>query len=391
MNIAKHKYLSLFFFSLLQKADLFLLLSVFCTLVPISAEAAEKLTIAGVFSQSGIAAEHNSSLLEMTKFAVKQINNSGGVLGKELDLIVIDNKSTSIGSALAAKKAVELGVGAVIGGHWSSHSLAMAPILQQAGIPMISPSSTNPEVTRKGDYIFRICFVDSFQGKAMAQFARHDLGIERAAVLSNIDEKYSTQLASFFKTSFLAEKGTIVADIGYRGSAADFSEIIMQLKRISPEAIYIPGYTRDSGLFIKQARKMGVQAVFLGGDAWDKISVVAGSDLVGSYQTAAWHEGVPYETSRQLKEIYKKEFKTEIQSSNSPLAYDAVMILKEAIVSCKCTDGEKIRDALMSLTSFNGATGPISFDETGDPANKEVIIVRYSDSGSPVFVKALQQ
>jgi len=351
--------------------------------------AAESLRVAAIFATSGIAAQHNEPLLKMTQFAVETINRNGGVLGKKIELVVLDNESTPIGSAMAAQDAVTSGVLAVIGGHWSSHSLAMAPILQEAGIPMISPASTNPEITRGRDYIFRVCFVDSFQGQAMAHFARRDLGVVRAAVLSNIDEKYSLTLADFFKESFLMDGGEIIMDRGYRGSAADFSALIEEVIRLKPEVIYIPGYTRDSGLFIKQARKLGVKSIFLGGDAWDEIADLTDSHIDGSYQTTAWHSQVPYPKSTELKKLYMKEFGEVIENSSSPLAYDAVMVLREAITLCQCTSKEKIRDSLSSISSYQGATGEIAFDQSGDPAAKEVIIVQFRDK-KPVFIKAIK-
>lgn len=350
---------------------------------------AETLPVAAIFATSGIAAQHNEPLLKMTQFAVLNINRNGGVLGKKIELVVLDNKSTPIGSAMAAQDAVKLGVLAVIGGHWSSHSLAMAPILQEAGIPMISPASTNPEITRGRDYIFRVCFVDSFQGQAMAHFARRDLGVARAAVLSNIDEKYSLTLADFFKVSFLKDGGEIVMDRGYRGNAADFSALIEEIKRLEPEVVYIPGYTRDSGLFIKQARKLGVKSIFLGGDGWDEVAELIDYYIDGSYQTTAWHSQVPYPESTELEKLYLKEFGEVIENSSSPLAYDAVMVLKEAITLCQCTSKEEIRNSLSSIRSYQGATGEIAFDRSGDPAAKEVIIVQFRDK-KPVFIKAVK-
>lgn len=350
--------------------------------------ASANLKVAAIFSTSGIAASHNSAMLEMVKLAVLTINRDGGVMGKQIELIVLDNQSTSIGSALAAQKAVDLDVIAVIGSHWSSHSLAMAPVLQEAGIPMISPASTNPEITRDRDYIFRVCFIDSLQGKAMARFAREDLMAGKAVIVSNLDEQYSLVLARFFKKSFQEREGEILDDLHYRGNATDFSMIITKIKMFNPDVIYLPGYTRDSGLFIKQARKMGVSAIFLGGDAWDEIAALTGSDINGSYQTAAWHPMVANEQSKMLKGLFNKEYGVEIQNYSSPLAYDAVMVLAEALNHCQCTEREEVRDALFSMQAFSGATGEIQFDEHGDPRNKEVIILQFEEK-NPIFVKSL--
>ena len=351
--------------------------------------AEDSIKIAAIFSVTGIAAEHNGPMIKMAELAVNSINKNGGVLGRPLELVIIDNKSTPIGSAQAAQQAVDLDVTAVIGAHWSSHSLAMAPILQNAGIPMIAPASTNPVLTQNRSYIFRACFVDSFQGKAMAQFARKSLKAKRAVVLSNVDEKYSITLAHFFSESFVENSGEVVADIQYRGDAMDFSAIITQIKDLSPEVIYVPGYSSDSGIFIKQARKLGVSAIFLGGGGCAEISSFTGDAINGSYQTAAWHPMVPYTSSLKLQKLYEQNYGTDIKNFNSPLAYDAVMLLKNAIEYCQCVDTQKIRDSLFAMDPFPGATGVISFDEQGDPERKPVIIVQFQEK-LPMYIQGLR-
>ena len=351
--------------------------------------AADNVRVAAIFSLTGIAAKHNAPMVKMVELAIHTINENGGLLGIPVELIVLDNQSTPIGSVEAARKAVSMNVIAVIGGHWSSHSLAMAPVLQQYGIPMISPASTNPEITRGRDYIFRTCFVDSFQGKAMASFARHTLGAKRAVVLSNVDEKYSLTLASYFRENFVEQAGEIAADIQYRGDATDFSDIISQIRPLVIDVIYVPGYTRDSGLFIKQARKSGISATFLGADGWEEIGEFAAEAINGSYQTAAWHPMVPNSESRKLKDLYNSYYQSPITNYNSPLAYDAVMLLYDAVSQCQCFQRSTIKESLQKTESFEGATGVISFDEHGDPKEKEVIIIQFKD-GLPIYVEAVQ-
>lgn len=206
--------------------------------------------IAAIFSRTGIAASHNEPLVVMTELAVREINARGGLLGRPVELIELDNQSTSIGATMAARAAAKMDVVAVIGAHWSSHSLAMAPILQAAGIPMISPASTNPAVTLVGDYIFRVCFLDSFQGQALARFAYDDLQARSAVVMRNIDEAYSIALADFFLESFRRNGGRILADLEYRGNAIDFTASIAEIRHLAPDIVFLPGYTRDSGLLI---------------------------------------------------------------------------------------------------------------------------------------------
>ncbi|MBN1828419.1 MAG: ABC transporter substrate-binding protein [Deltaproteobacteria bacterium] len=364
-------------------------MTLFVLFLPLPVRAAEPVTIAAVFSITGIAASHNAPLLPVVRLAVDEINAGGGLLGQPVRLVFIDNKSSSLGSAAAAEESVRQGATAVIGALWSSHSLAMAPILQKAGMPMISPGSTNPEVTKIGDYIFRVCFIDSFQGRAMASFARSDLGARKAVIMTNIDEPYSIALASYFRKGFTNLGGVILHESDYRGKSVDFSENLAVLKELAPDAVYVPGYTRDSGLLIRQAASSGIEGVFLGGDAWDEIYTVAGDALKGSYQSAPWHSQAPYPQSRHLRELYRHVFKQEISSTNAPLAYDAVMVLADAIARAGSTDRRKIRDAV-AASNFLGATGVIAFDENGDPRDKEVVILRFDAKGISHYVKSIR-
>jgi len=337
----------------------------------------EPIRIAAIFSETGIAAPHNLPLINMTRLAIEHINSQGGLLGRPLQLLLLDNGSTPIGSALAAQKAIAANVTAVIGAHWSSHSLVMAPILQEAGVPMITPGSTNPEVTLGKDYIFRACFIDSFQGLAMAKFAVHELHAKTAAVVTNIDEDYSIMLGQFFSTAFKESGGRVVSEIGYRGTATDFSAIIKEIAFKNPEVIYLPGYTRDSGLFIKQSAKMGLKAIFLGGDAWDEIEKYAGTSIEGSFQSAPWHPEVPFPESENMKKIFAAGYGKDIENISAPLAYDAVMLLAGAITRAGSINRRAIRDALATTVNFPGATGPITFDANGDPLNKAIIIIEF--------------
>lgn len=373
---------------------LFLILTILSLLLPhlsVGAAISDKavpIKIGAIFSESGLAAPHNQPLIGMTRLAVRHVNDNGGVLGRPLELVLLDNLSTPIGSAHAARRLVLQDITAVIGAHWSSHSLAIAPILQEAGTPMISPGSTNPDVTKDKDYIFRACFLDSFQGVAMAKFAHDQLHAKSAVVLTNIDENYSIMLGQFFSKAFKETGGQILSEISYRGDATDFSRNIKELIRLKPDVVYLPGYTRDSGLCIKQAVKMGFSTIFLGGDAWDEIGKYAGPAVNGSYQSAPWHPKVPFAASQTMKELFQTTHGKEIENNSSPLAYDAVMILAEAITRAGTLDRMAIRDALASTIDFPGATGAITFDANGDPLRKGIIIIQFRD-GKQIFQKTI--
>ena len=353
------------------------------------AMAAKPIKIAAIFAKTGIAAVQNAAYIQIIELAVEEINNKGGVIGRPVELIVLDNKSTPIGSTLAAKEAVKLQVTAVIGSGLSSHSLAVAPILQQEKIPMITPVSTNPKVTHIGNYIFRVCFIDSFQGAAMAKFAYTDLRARTAVVLRNIDEAYCVTLGEYFINAFKQYGGRVLLDGNYRGKAVDFSDLLKKTKKLSPDVVYIPGYTRDSGLIIKQAASIGVKATFLGGDAWAEIFKYAGTAANGSYHSAPWHPDVQFKKSTHLKNLYHQKYQKEITNTSQPLSYDATIVMANAIARANSLDRSKIRDALAQTKGFQGATGNLTFDEYGDPLGKEVIILKL-ENGRRMYHKAIK-
>jgi branched-chain amino acid transport system substrate-binding protein len=351
--------------------------------------AAEPATIAAIFSKTGIAAASNADTIAGVELAVEEINRQGGVLDRPLKLIVLDNRSTPIDSAIAAQEAVRLQSMAVIGADWSSHSLAIAPILQKAAIPMISPGSTNPKVTRVGNYIFRVCFLDSFQGMAMARFAYHDLKATKAVVLKNVDEDYCLMLAEFFTKAFKEQGGNILWEGYYRGKAVDFAILLKKVKALQPDLVYVPGYERDSGLLIRQGVSMGIKTTFLGGDGWAGIYQYGKEAVEGGFYSAHWHPEVPSEKSIHVHKIYKQRYGKRIDSDFTALGYDATTLLVDAIKRAGAWDRAEIRDALSETTDFDGVTGVISIDENGDPRDKEVVILKM-EKGKPVYFKTLK-
>ena len=351
--------------------------------------AAEPATIAAIFSKTGIAAASNADTISGVELAVEEINRQGGVLDRPLKLIVLDNRSTPIDSTIAAQEAVRLQSMAVIGADWSSHSLAIAPVLQKAAIPMISPGSTNPKVTRVGDYIFRVCFLDSFQGTAMAHFAYYELEAKKAVVLTNMDEEYSLMLAQFFTKAFKEKGGHILWEGYYRGKAVDFATLLKKVKALQPDAVYVPGYERDSGLLIRQGVSMGIKTTFLGGDGWDRIYQYGKEAVEGGFYSAHWHPEVPSEKSIHLHKIYKQRYGKRIKSDFTALGYDATTLLFDAVKRAGAWDRAKIRDALSETTDFDAVTGIISFDQNGDPRNKEIVILKI-EKGKAVYFKTLK-
>lgn len=346
--------------------------------------------LAAILPLSGKADSYGHPALKGARIAVAEINLAGGVLEQHLVLLLLDNRSTPLNARQAARTAVDQNVIGVVGSLWSTHSLAVASVLQEAGVPMISPGSTAPEVTRVGHFIFRTCYTDDFQGSLMAEFATQDLGCRKAAIMINISETYSQTLARYFAGAFTSKGGEVVYQGGYKGTSVDFGDLLMHLKPLSPEVVFIPGYSQDSGLLIKQAAAMGIRSIFIGGDAWEtNILDFSGPALEGSYFSTHWHPGVPYNRNREFIALYKKQYGDEPISPFAPLAYDAVWLFANAIRRANSLDRHRIRDALADTQKFAGATGYFSFDVNGDPVKKGAGILKF-EGGKWRFHKAFE-
>ena len=224
---------------------------------------------------------HNGILLAFT-----EVNGAGGVLGKKLKVLTEDDQSKPEEAATAATKLISQNrVVALIGEVASSRSLAAAPIAQSNKVPMISPSSTNPRVTQVGDYIFRVCFIDPFQGSVMAKFVANTLKLKRVAILYDVRNDYSVGLRNFFTEKFKGLGGQIIGEQSYSEGDSDFRAQLTQLKSLKPEAIYVPGYYTEAGTVARQARELGLTVPLLGGDGWDspKLFEIGGEAIKGSY------------------------------------------------------------------------------------------------------------
>lgn len=366
------------------------IISLFCLVLSVLlCEASEKITVASILEVTGPGAPGAEAVMRGVHFAVRELNQHGGVLGKQVTLVEMDNKSSAIQSAQAAKKALKFGAVAVFGSNWSSNSLAMAPILQAAKIPMISPYSTNPKVTLVGNYIFRVCFVDTFQGRCMASFAFNDLKIEKAAILINANSRYSEGLAEVFKKSFLKNGGKIVIEAAYLQNAEDFSSVLNQIRVEAPDAVFVPGHSIDSARIIRQARDMGMLLPFLGGDGWADAEIMyqhAGSAIHGCFYSNHWHEKNRNKKSKDFVTAFKKRFPKPV-SPGSALGYDMVFVFADAVRRANSLEPAKIRDALAQTQDFVGVTGSITFDHNGDPV-KPAVILKF-DQGTTFFEKMI--
>jgi branched-chain amino acid transport system substrate-binding protein len=352
-----------------------------------SALGAEPVKLALILASTGIGADENLPALKSARLAVEEINGSGGFLGRRVELVVLDDASTPLGAKKAAESAVRQGVLGVIGAFRSSHCLAMTPVIREARIPMITPSATNPEVTSGSEYIFRACFTDEVQGKAMAQFAHRDLRAATAVVLTNMTENYCMTLGRTFSSRFTGLGGKVLSEGSYQGNAVDFKAILASLKALRPDVVFIPGYPRDSGLLLSQAVNSGIHTVFLGADAWDMgVDQYAGPALEGAYHSDQWHADAPSARNRALKATYRKKYGRDgFTSMQIPLTYDSIMLFADAVKRANSLVPEKIRLALQQTRGFQGASGSISLDKNRNPIGKDVIIMKFHQGGWNYF------
>lgn len=332
-------------------------------------------------SLTGSEASFGQASHKGTELAIDEINAAGGVLGKKIDLIYDDNQSVQGQSATIVRKLITRdNVIAILGEVASGRSLEAAPICQQFKIPQISPSSTNPKVTEMGDYIFRVCFIDPFQGTVMAKFAKDTLKAKRVAVLSDAASAYSDGLQKYFKEKFTADGGEIVADQKYSSGDKDFKAQLTTIKAANPDAIFVPGYYTEAGLIVLQARQLGITNSLFGGDGWEgpPLIQIAGDALKGCYFSTHYSSE---DKSPQVQEFVKKfqaKYNGETPDAMAALGYDSAMVLADAIKRAGTTEGAKLRDAIAATKDFPGVTGKTTLDEHRN-ATKSAVIITIKD------------
>jgi branched-chain amino acid transport system substrate-binding protein len=344
---------------------------------------ADKVRIGVFMSLTGSTANFGISSTNGIKLAAEEVNAKGGINGKQIDILVQDDRSdASEAATIVTKFVTQDQVHAILGEVASSRSIAAAPIAQNAKIPMLTPSSTNPEVTKKGNFIFRSCFIDPVQGAAIAQFAARTLGAKRAAIMVDRKNDYSTGLESVITATFTKMGGQMVAVQSYQEGDQDFNAQLTSLKGASPEVIFVPGYYNDVGLIAKQARDKGIKVPLLGGDGWDSVQLYAigGTALNGSYFSNHYS---PFDTDPKVQKFvndYKAHYGT-VPDALAATAYDAANIMFDAIKRANSLDGTAIRDALAATKDFPGVTGNVTFNENRD-AVKPIVMIEIKDGGT---------
>ncbi len=325
---------------------------------------------------------HNGVLM-----AVDEINAAGGVKGKKLRVVKYDDQGkTSETSTVVTRLVTVDGVLAVIGEVASSLSIAGGQVCQQNRTPMVSPSSTNPKVTETGDYVFRICYIDPFQGYVMAKFVTSPkgpsgLGMKKVAVLVDQRQSYSQGLARDFEKALKQMGGEVPLTASYQGGDQDFSAQLTQIKNANPDAIYIPGYYTDVANIARQVRAIGIPATvpLLGGDGWEGFYAVSTPALAGSYYSSHY---APEDKRAEVQNFVKKyqERFGKTPDSLAALGYDAVMLIKDAVNRAPTIDRQAVRDAIAQTKDLQGVTGKMTMDDHRN-AHKPAVILKIDDSG----------
>lgn len=314
--------------------------------------------------------------------AADEINQAGGVNGHQIDIVIEDDKGSPEAAAQVTGKLITRNkVVAIIAAGASGNSLAAAPVAQSAQVPLIAPSSTNAAVTQAGNYIFRACFLDAFQGEVMAKFAAGSLKAKKAAIMLDFNSPYSRGLTDFFEFSFAKLDGQIVAKQSYAQGDPDYRGQLSAIKAADPDVIYIPGYYGDVAIIARQARQLGLTVPLLGADGWDapELWELGGDALNDTYITNHYSADDPAEPIQRFVHAYRQRNGNLTPDAHAALAYDALRFLVEAIQRAGTTDGPKLRDALAETKNFAGVTGVISMDHDRN-AVKPAVILKLHDT-----------
>jgi len=308
--------------------------------------------------------------------AIDEINAKGGVGGRKLKVLTEDDQSKQEEAANAVTKLIsQNNVVAVLGEVASSASIAAAPICQSNKVPMISPSSTNPQVTQKGDYIFRMCFTDDYQGHSMGDYVSKALGVKRAAILTDVKSDYSQGLGHFFEERFTQLGGKIVGRASYANGDSDFKAQLTSVKATNPQILFVPGYYTDIGQIAIQARDLGISAPLVGGDGWEspKLIEIGGKSLEGSFYSNHYFYGDPNPIVRDFVQKYKDRY-GQTPDALAALGYDSAKVLADAIRRAGKTDGPAIRDAIAATKGLEAVTGTINMGPDRNPVGKKLVI-----------------
>ncbi|SDF46108.1 ABC transporter substrate-binding protein [Sporolituus thermophilus] len=354
--------------------------------------AAKDIKIGLLNEMTGGNATFGTSAANGAKLAIKEANAKGGVLGKQIQAVIADNKSEPAEAANAMTKlATQDKVVAVTGVFASSNAIAASNVAEANKLPFLAVGATNPKVTvdektgKVKDYTFRVCFIDPFQGTVGANFVLNNLKLKKAAILVDNSSDYSKGLSAFFKDAFTKGGGSVVAEEAYLQKDQDFKTILTKVKALNPEILYVPGYYEEVGKIVKQARELGITVPIVGGDGWDSpklVEIAGAAALNNTYFTNHYSVEDTSPASKAFVEAYQKEY-GQMPDAMAVLAYDAANLLIDAIKRANSAEPDKIRQALAATKDFPAITGATTLNATHD-AVKSAVIIEMKD-GKQVF------
>jgi len=353
------------------------------------AMAQESIKIGHYGSLTGSEATFGQSTSQGIRLALKEFNEAGGFKGRKIELTEYDTKGDAREAGAVVTRLVSRDhVIAVLGEVASGLSLAGAPVCQQAGVPMISPSSTNERVTKVGDMIFRVCFIDNFQGLVCAKFAHNVKKANRVAILQDQAAPYSVGLADEFEKHFKKMGGEITTRQSYNGGEQDFAARLTTIRATNPDMIFVPGYYTDVANIAIQARKLGINVPLLGGDGWDsaKLGEIAGPSIDGCFYANHYSHEDPSPTIQEFIRKYQDEYGA-VPDGLAALGYDAAKLLFDAMGRAKSLSGKDLAAAIAATKDFKGVTGNITIDPERN-AVKSAVIVEMK-GGSPHYVTTI--
>lgn len=335
-----------------------------------------EILIGSYSSNTGATATFGVFQLHGTEMAIEEINAAGGINGKKIRHINYDNKSDADETLAVVNRLISQDkVVAILGEATSGRSKIGAQVAQQHKVPMLSSSATNPDVTKVGNYIFRACFIDPFQGMVMAKFMTENLKLKKAAILRDIKNDYSVGLSDIFADKLKAAGGEIITDISYQEGDIDFKSQLTAIKAKNVEAIFVPGYYNEVALIAKQAKELGMTMPLLGGDGWSspKLYEIAKEAINGNYFSNHYTTESKDPKTVNFVKAFKAKYKEDADVM-AALAYDAVYLMVEAIKNSKEVTSENIRNELANIKNFHGVTGQMSMDENRNAVKSAVVV-----------------
>lgn len=314
------------------------------------------------------------------EMAVDEINKGGGINGRVIRILSEDDEGRPEKAATVVTKLIDQDrVIALIGEVTSGNTLAAAPKAQASHVPMVSPAATTPAVTQVGDYIFRVCFIDPFQGAVMAKFAANTLKAKTAVIMLDFNSTYSRGLTEFFEKSFVQLGGKVVGKQSYTQGDRDYKGQLTAIRALNPDVIYVPGYYGEVGVIAKQAQQLGMKAPLLGGDGWDASQLweLGGDALNGDFISNHYSVDDPSPAIQKFVKDYQARY-GNVPDALAALGYDASKVLADALKRAGMTTGPELRDAIAATKNFQGVTGSITIDSQRN-AVKPAVVLKLED------------